>query len=119
MILQTKVVADWEAIKQLKRSSTIKSNEQENKTRLHHTYRPGDQILILLRSNDEKIGKMQQPTEGPYTVLRVYRRGLLKILRGNYEENIHIRRVKPFYNAAWSENNVNYDITWCLDHGGA
>ena len=97
MILQTKMVANWEAIKQLKRASTINSNKQENKSRLPHTYSPGDKILILLRANNEKIGKMQQPTEGPYTILRVYRSGLLKILRGNYEENIHIRRVKPYH----------------------
>ena len=78
MIMQTKVVANWEAIKSLKRTSTIRSNNQENKTRLPHTYKPGDKVLILLTANEENISKMEQPTEGLHEIQKVYRNGVAK-----------------------------------------
>ena len=56
MIMQTKIIANWEAIKSLKRTSTITSNKNENKSRLPHTYNPGDKVLILLKANGEVIG---------------------------------------------------------------
>ena len=97
MIMQTKVVANWEAVKGFKRASTIRSNTQENKTRLPHTYKPGDKVLILLKANGENIRKVEQPTKGPHEIKEVYRNGVVKIRRGNYAENIHMRRLKPFY----------------------
>ena len=96
MIMQTQVVADWERIKELRRASTVKSNLTENESCLAHVYKQGDKVLILLKANNEIIAKMAQPTEGPYTILQVYNNGLVKIQRGNYSENIHIRRIKPF-----------------------
>ena len=51
-------------------------------------------MLIILR--DEIVRKLQQPTEGPYRVLKVNENGTVRILRGFFEETIHIRRLKPF-----------------------
>ena len=96
MIMQTQIIADWERIKETRRASTVLSNATENSSRLEHEYKPGDKVLILLRANNEIIPKMAQPTEGPYAILRVYRTGIVKIQRGNYSENIHIRRIKPY-----------------------
>ena len=81
----------------MKRESTVKSNETENQGRLRHIYKPGNQILILRKSNDQIIAKMAQPTEGPYTIEKVYHNGIVKIKRGSYSENIHIRRIKPYH----------------------
>ena len=97
MIMQSQVTADWELIKQMKRESTVKSNETENQGRLRHIYKPGDQILILRKSNDQIIAKMAQPTEEPYTIEKVYHNGIFTIKRGSYSENIHIRRIKPYH----------------------
>ena len=97
MIMQSQVTANWELIKQIKRESTIKSNADENRSRLLHAYQPGDKVLILRKANNEIIPKLAQPTEGPYTVEKVYRNGIVKIKRGSYSENIHIRRIKPYH----------------------
>ena len=95
--MQSQVTANWELIKQIKRESTIKSNADENRSRLLHAYQPGDKVLILRKANNEIIPKLAQPTEGPYTVEKVYRNGIVKIKRGSYSENIHIRRIKPYH----------------------
>ena len=73
------------------------SNETENKSRLPHTYQVGDKVLILLKANNEILPKMAQPTKVPYTIERVYHNGVVKVRRGSYSENIHIRRLKPYY----------------------
>ena len=96
MIMQTRVVADWERIKQKKRMSTIRSNQRENRNRVHHNYKVGDKILIVLKVGGPPLPKMELPTEGPYTVIRVFRNERVRIKRGRYEENIHVRRIKPF-----------------------
>ena len=51
----------------------------------------------LTEAEEENISKMEQPTEGPHEIKEVYRNGVVKIRRGNYAENIHMRRLKPFY----------------------
>ena len=95
MIMQNTVIADWEKIKELKRNSAITSNVRENTSRLLHEYKVGDKVLIL--SYDVKA-KMDQPTEGPYVITKVYpSHGTVKIDRGGYQEVIHIRRLKPFH----------------------
>ena len=41
---------------------------------------------------------MDQPTEGPYVIIKVNQsNGTVKIVRGNYNETIHIRRLKPYH----------------------
>ena len=79
MIMQTQVTADWERIKELRRTSTVKINTSENKGRLVHEYKRGDKVLILLKANNEIVAKMAQPTEGPYIIEKVYRNGIVKI----------------------------------------
>ena len=74
----------------------MKSNTTENNSRLVNEYQPGDKVLILLKANNEVIAKMAQPTEGPYVIQQVYRNGIVKIRIGNYCENIHIWRIKPY-----------------------
>ena len=84
-------------MKQLKRTSAITINTRENNARFNHTYRVGDKVLILL-DQKEINGKMNQPTEGPYEIIKVnLSNGTVKIARGNYNETIHIRRLKPYH----------------------
>ena len=53
-------------------------------------------ILILTRTS-ERHGQIDGSAhEGPYEVLRAYKNGTLKILRGDYKETIHLRRVKLY-----------------------
>ena len=75
MIIQSTVIADWEKIKQLKLISTQTSNSRENRTRLHHQYKIGDKVLIII--SDIK-SKMESPTEGPYEIRKIYKSGHVK-----------------------------------------
>ena len=94
MLMRTKVVVDWEMIKQRRLKAAQQSNTRENNSRIEHEYKVGDYVLIILR--DEVTRKLEQPTEGPYRVLKVNKNGTVRILRGSFEETIHIRRLKPF-----------------------
>ena len=96
MIMQVRVVADWERIKAARMKAAATANQQENKTRLDYQYQIGDKILVKKLIQGEVAPKMADPYEGPYEILKVYKNGTLKIKRGSYEETIHIRRVKPF-----------------------
>ena len=49
MIMQVQVIAEWERIKELRRTSIVNSNTSENKGRVVHEYKCGDKVLILLR----------------------------------------------------------------------
>ena len=94
MFMRTKIVVDWESIKNKRLASAQQSNLRENRARIDHTYKIGDFVLIILR--DEINRKMQQPTEGPYQILKVNDNGTVKIKRGSYKETIHVRRLKPY-----------------------
>ena len=95
MIMQNTVIADWGKIKLLKSNAAIESNARENTSRLSHKYMVGDKVLILINKDDVK-SKMDQLTEGPFAIVKVYpSHGTVKIQRGAYQEMIHIRRLKP------------------------
>ena len=51
--------------------------------------------MIKLDRTDLKR-KLNDPYTGPYRLLNIYTNGTVKIKRGVYEENIHIRRLKPY-----------------------
>ena len=95
--MQNAVTADWEKIKLLQRASAITNNIRENNSRLNHTYHFGDKVLILF-DHKESNGRMYQPTEGPYTIVKVNpSSGTVKVLRGTYNETMHICRLKTFH----------------------
>ena len=55
---------------------------------------------MLKGQGDELNKKFQFPTEGPYRVLKVNTNGTVHIRRGNYDETIHVSRLKPFRHRA-------------------
>ena len=61
MLMRTKVVVDWELIKQRRLKAAQQSNKRENNSRIQHEYKVGDYVLIILR--DEVTQKLEQPTE--------------------------------------------------------
>ena len=55
-------------------------------------------VLIVEKSYERaKKSKLSSPTEGPYEVIRVYTNGNVRIRRGNYDEDINICRLRPYY----------------------
>jgi hypothetical protein len=100
MIFRQKVKIDWSLIKEERRRQTVANNAKENKTRIEHEYKVGDMVLIVDKAYERaKKAKLSTPTEGPYEILRVYANGNVRIRRGNYDEDISIRRLRPYYAA--------------------
>lgn len=99
MIFRQKIKIDWQLLKEQRRRQAIANNAKENKTRIQHEYKVGDLVLIVEKSYERaKKAKLSSPTEGPYEILRVYTNGNVRIRRGNYDEDISIRRLRPYYN---------------------
>jgi len=84
-------------MKQRKREIVVISNDRENKNSIKHGYAVGDLVLIIL-DKQEHGPKLASLTEGPYKILKTYKNGTIKIQRGNYEEILSVRRLKPVKN---------------------
>ena len=92
-ILNIKHVTDWTHLKQLKQERINSNNKQENKSRIHHTYKVGDQILLRAR----KYSKHDQEYEGPYPLTKVGKNGTVNFQKGIVNDVVNIRRIKPYY----------------------
>ena len=89
---------DWEKIRARKRAQVLKDNERENSQRKHHTYHIGDKVL-LKKDHLKIVRKTKLLNEGPFTVVRVHKNGMLTITdeEGGVTTTLHMRRLRPFY----------------------
>eukprot|EP00957_Ditylum_brightwellii_P102667 7824094-Ditylum_brightwellii.AAC.1 len=56
--------------------------------------------------------------EGPYEIKKVHRNGTVTMERGNYEQRIHIRRLKPSNKELHIKVSYDNNIEMYIDHGG-
>ena len=92
-ILNIKHVANWEHITQQKQARIDANNKQENKSRINHQYKVGDQVLIKARKNT----KHDQEYKGPYPLTKVNRNGTVKFQKGIINDVVNICRIKPYF----------------------
>ena len=79
----------------------IANNDKENQTCIPHNYQIGDKAIIVQKKYEcRKKAKLSSPTEGPFTIVHIYTNGNVRINRGTYEEDISIRRLRPYYEQA-------------------
>ena len=72
--------------------------KKENRTRVKHDYKVGDLVLIIQKPYKRKRkAKINTPTEGPFPIIRTYSNGNVRIQRRHYEEDISIRRLRPYH----------------------
>ena len=96
MILRIEIAANWHAIQTCRRKAQVQNNRRENKRRIAWTYEPGQQVLLLSGRNG--VAPKLQLHQGPYDVISYdSNSGTLKINRGNYTENVNIRRCRPYF----------------------
>ena len=95
MIMPIKIREDWTAILTKRKRQAQQSVDNENKKRLEHTYKVGDQILVNIDPKTQH--KLGLPTRGPYTITDIYDTGAVKVSKGNYTEKFNIRRIKPLH----------------------
>ena len=85
--------ACWKIIRDKKQKQIIKNNARENKSRIDHTYKIGDQVLI---KNDQSSKYARQAYSGPYKITAVNTNGTVKLKKGIIEETWNIRNIHPY-----------------------
>ena len=85
--------ACWKIIKDKKQKQIIKNNARENKSRIDHTYKIGDQVLI---KNEQSSKYARQAYSGPYKITAVNTNGTVKLKKGIIEETWNIRNIHPY-----------------------
>lgn len=71
-----------------------KANYRENFTRIDHTYQIGDFVLFL--KDKSHLAWLDQPTAGPFKILKVKSNGTILIQRNHFTKVVDIRRVRPY-----------------------
>ena len=98
MIMRLNIKINWALLKEKCRCMEVANNTKENRGRLIHQYNVGDLVLIVEKPYERaKKPKLSSPTEGPYEVLRIYSNGNVRIRRGNFDEDISIRHLRPYH----------------------
>jgi len=92
MILNIQHTANWKAIKDRKQQIIKKNNLRENRTRIPHTYRRGEKVL--LRRDGQN--KYERPWDGPYKILQVNTNGTVRLRIGAVADTVNIRRIHPY-----------------------
>jgi hypothetical protein len=92
MIFNIKHVANWQSIKDRKQKLINKNNQKENKSRIRHTYKPGNKVLM----KSPNARKYERPYEGPYKILQVNNNGTVRLKQGAVETTINIRQIVPY-----------------------
>ena len=93
-IINTKLIADLDCIRQRKQYIKHNNNERENARRILHTYQIGDKIM-LKKYNQHKYGGPEY--KGPYAITTVNDNGTVRIQRRKFYDVINIRNIKPYY----------------------
>ena len=84
MIIQVKILIDWERVVINKEVIVNKGLIRENKKRIDHIYQVGNYIMIKLDRTEQKQ-KLNAPYTEPCQLLKVYNNETVKINRGVYE----------------------------------
>lgn len=98
MLFRQRVLIDWVLLKEQRKAQATTNNAKENKKRVDHTYKVEDLVLICQKSYERAKGPKIAPyTHGPYNFVKVYTNGNVRISRGGFEEDIFIRRLRPYF----------------------
>ena len=92
MIFNIKHVANWQSIKDRKQRLINQNIREANKTRIMHTYAPGDKVLM----KSPNARKYETPYDGPYNLLAVNNNGTVRLQQGAVETTINIRQITPY-----------------------
>jgi hypothetical protein len=94
MLFDIPFIADWKTIGKHRQKLTDRNTDRENEGRIDYDYKVGEKILVR---NEVIIRKTQSLWQkDPWTITTVHTNGNITVQRGNKEEQLNIRRVKPF-----------------------
>ena len=84
---------NWKLIKERKQKLIKAGNARENRTRIPHTYKTGDKVLI---KNEQATKYGTTAYSGPYTVMSVNNNGTLRVRKGIVSDTFNFRNVHPY-----------------------
>jgi hypothetical protein len=73
-----------------------KNNENENKSRISHTYHVNDKVM-LGKGNENKY---EAPFTGPHKILKVNTNGTVRLPIGSVTDTINVHRIGPYKESA-------------------
>ena len=93
MLFDIPFIADWKTIGENRQKLTDRNTDQENEGRIDYDYKVGEKILVWNKGIICKAQSLWQ--KDPWTITTVHTNGNITVQRGNKEERLNIRRVKP------------------------
>ncbi len=94
MLFDITFIADWKKSGEHRQKLTDLNTTHENKGRIDCSYMVSRKIL---EQNDGILHKAESRWQkDPWTITTVHINGTIMIQRGNKEERLNIKRVKPF-----------------------
>jgi hypothetical protein len=94
MLFDILFIADWQKIGEYRQRLTDLNIARENEGRIDYDYKVGQKVLLrkegILRNSESRWHKK------PWLITTIHTNGTIMVQRGNKEERMNIRRVKPF-----------------------
>ena len=94
MLFDLSFKTKWKSIKEKRQTAIEHNNERENSKRTKYEYKVGDKVLLERGESVQR--KLIPKRTGPYSIVRIYDNGTLKIRKGNYVQRVSIRRCVPY-----------------------
>jgi hypothetical protein len=94
MLFDILFIADRKKTGEHRQKLTDINTARENEGRIDYDYKVGQKILVRNKGILLKAQSIWQ--KDPWTITTVHANGTITIQRGNKEERLNIRRVKPF-----------------------
>ncbi len=94
MLFDIPFIANWKKIGEHRQRLTDLNTAHENKGRTDYACKVGQKILVRNKGILRKAQSIWQ--KDPWTIATVHTNGAITIQRGNNQERLNIRRVKPF-----------------------
>ncbi len=95
MLFDIPFLADWNKIRECKQHRTDLDTTRENRSRRDWDYQVGDKVLL---QKDGILCKSESWYEcDPWTITSVHTIGTIRVQCGTKSEQLHIRRVTPFF----------------------
>ena len=92
MMLPIQCFTSWEAVRFLKKKTSLRNLFHENSRRRHFDWQPGQQVLV----SDLDKNKLQPKASGPYVIDKVHTNGTVTLKKGNLRHKMNIRRLKLY-----------------------
>ena len=98
MFFRQKVLINWVLLKKQRKAQATVTDAKENRKQAGHTFKVGYLVLICQKFYERAKGPKIAPySHGPYTIVKVYTNGNVRISRGGFEEDIFICRLCSYF----------------------